>query len=135
MQPPTQISLQTGIDVRHHALLLILSNHPYMSNLHKVYVTSAFGSVDLKISMSNHVGARCFSFCLLLLQHLPLGASLTVEYPSESAPPFLGEDGGKFPGHSFAGWLLWSVHTLCLPQDLSLQWWGGGTSHQWQGGI
>ena len=30
----------------------------------------------------------------------------TVEYPSESAPPPSGEEGGKFPGHSFAGWDL-----------------------------
>ena len=74
-----------------------------MSNLHKAYITSAFGSVDLKIGMSKCTGARHFSFCLLLLQHLPLGASLTVEYPSESTPPLSGEDGGKFPGHSFAG--------------------------------
>ena len=68
--------------------------------------------------MSKHVGARRFSFHLLLLQHLPLGASLTVEYPFESAPPLLGEDGGGFPGHPFVGQGLgglscgWLVTTL-----------------------
>ena len=36
------------------------SNHPWMSNLHKVYITSAFGSLGLKIGMSKHAGARCF---------------------------------------------------------------------------
>ena len=29
-----------------------------------------------------------------------------MEYPSESAPPLSGEDGGEFSGHSFAGWDL-----------------------------
>ena len=52
------------------------------------------------------MGARYFSFCLLLLRRLPLGASLTVEYPSKSVLPLSGEDGGKFLGHSFASWGL-----------------------------
>ena len=77
-----------------------------MSNLHKVYITSTFGSVDLEIGMFKCMGARHFSFHLLLLQHLPLGASLTVEYPSESVPPLSGEDGDKFSRHSFDGWGL-----------------------------
>ena len=63
-------------------------------------------SVDLKNGIYKRAGARHFSFCLLLLQHLLLGASLTVEYPSESAPPLSGEEGAQFPGYSFAGWEL-----------------------------
>ena len=62
--------------------------------------------------MCKHAGARHFIFCLLL-QHLLLSALLTVEYPSKSAPPVSGEEGGEFPGHSFAG------------QDL------GGLPHGW----
>ena len=53
--------------------------------------------MDLKIGISRHTGARCFSFLCLLLLCWPPGASLTVEYPSESAPPCSGEDGGEFP--------------------------------------
>ena len=84
------------------------SSHPWTSNLHRVWVTSAFGSVDLKICMSKHAGANCFSLCLLLLWQQDLGVSLTVEYPSESAPSLSGEDGGEFPspslvGHCFGG--------------------------------
>ena len=75
-----------------------------------MYVTSAFGSVDLKISMSKGIRARHFSFHLHLLRCLLLGkflgTSLTVEYPSECVPPLSGEDGGEFQGHSFAGWDL-----------------------------
>ena len=60
--------------------------------------------MDLKIGMSKHAGMRHFSSgLLLLLQHLLLSALLTVGYPSESAPPLSGEEGGEFPGHSFAG--------------------------------
>ena len=75
-------------------------------------------------------GARHFSFHCILLRHLPLGASLTVEYPSESAPPLSGEDGGEFPAPSLAweaflvgglGAPLWPVHTQCLPLDQFLQ--------------
>ena len=72
-------------------------------------MTSAFGSVDLKIGISKHVGANCFSPCHFLLWQWPLGASLTVEYPSESAPSLSSEDSGKFLAPSLAGCCLVSL--------------------------
>ena len=54
-----------------------------------------------------HRGEILFILHLLLLQWPP-DTSLTVEYPSESAPPHSGEDGGEFPlppamGQAFGG--------------------------------
>ena len=69
-------------------------------------MTSACGSVDLKIGISKCAGANCFSPCHFLLQQWLLCASLTVEYPSESAPSLSSEDGGKFPAPPLAGCCL-----------------------------
>ena len=106
VHPPTWVSLQTGINVRHYALLLIL----VQPSLH-IELPQGICHIHIWIhGFENwHVqtcGSKAFSFCLLLLQCLPLGASLTVEYPSELAPPLSGEDGGEFLGHSLAGWGL-----------------------------
>ena len=65
-----------------------------------MYVTSAPGSVNLKISISNLTGASRF-LSLLSLQPLCLcwqpAVSLAVEYPSESGAPLPGEEGGDPP--------------------------------------
>ena len=70
------------------------------SNHQSVYITSAPGSVDLKIGISNLTGASPF-FSLLPLQPLHLcwqpAVSLTVEYPLESSAPLSGEEGGEPP--------------------------------------
>ena len=76
--------------------------------------------------MSKDMGARHFSFHLLLLQCLLLGASLTVEYPTESAPPLSGEEGASFQdtplpfrtlGGLLHGWLVDALvahpHPVC----------------------
>ena len=68
-----------------------------MSNHHTVYMTSAFGSIDLKIGMSKHTSTRHFSFLPLLLLCQPPTASLAVEYPSESAPPQSEEEVSSLP--------------------------------------
>ena len=65
-----------------------------------------FGSVNLKIGISKHAGANCFSPHHFLLQQWLLGASLTMEYPSESTPSLSSEDGGEFPMPSLAGHCL-----------------------------
>ena len=74
------------------------------SNRQSVYVTSAPGSVDLKISISNLTGASHF-FSLLPLQPLHLcwwpAVSLAVEYPLES-----GEEGGEPPLPTTVHWDL-----------------------------
>ena len=66
----------------------------------RVYVTSAPGSVNLKIGISNLVGASHF-LSLLPLQPLCLcwrpAVSLTVEYPSESSAPPVWGRGGQTP--------------------------------------
>ena len=60
-----------------------------MSKCQSVYITSAPGSVDLKIGISSLAGASHF-LSLLPLQPLHLcwqpTVSLTVEYPSECSP-------------------------------------------------
>ena len=81
--------------------------------------TSALGSVDLKIGMFRHTGVRCFSFLCLLLLHRPPGASLTMEYPSESAPPHSGEDGGEFPSPPTMGQTLGSLPCGLAVSDLA----------------
>ena len=76
-------------------------------------MTSMFGSVDLKIGISKHCGANHFSPCCLFLQWQVLCASLTVEYPSESAPPLSGEDGSEFSVLSFVGHVLGGLPLGC----------------------
>ena len=72
-----------------------------------MYVTSAPGSVDLKIGISNLAGASHFLF-LLPLQPLHLcwwpAVSLAVEYLSESGAPLSGEEGGKPPLPTVVHW-------------------------------
>ena len=79
------------------------------SNRQSVYITSAPGSVDLKIGISNLTGTSCF-FSLLPLQPLHLcqlpTVSLTVEYPSESGAPLSGEEGGEPPPPTTMHWDL-----------------------------
>ena len=78
-------------------------------NHQSVYVTSAPGSVNLKIGISNLAGASHF-FSLLPLQPLHLcwwpTVSLTVKYPSESGAPLSGEEGGKPPPPTTVHWDL-----------------------------
>ena len=105
MYPPAGVSPQAIVDVLHHALLVLVQPN-CTSNLQRVYVTSTLGSIDLKIGMSSHAGANHFSpHCCLLWQRV-LGASLTVEYPSESAPPWSGKDGSELPTPSLIGCAL-----------------------------
>ena len=72
-----------------------------------VYVTSVPGLVNLKISISNLVGASHF---LSLLPLWPLhlcqqpAVSLAVEYPSESGAPLSGEERGKPPPPTVVHW-------------------------------
>ena len=77
-----------------------------------VYITSAPGSVDLKIGISNLVGASCF-LSLLPLQPLHLcqwpAVSLTVEYPSESGAPCLGKR-GQAPSTDCSALGLWGPY-------------------------
>ena len=79
------------------------------SNCQSVYITSAPGSVDLKISISNLAGTNHF-FSLLPLQPLHLHqwpvVSLAVEYPSESGAPLSGEEGGEPPTPTTVHWDL-----------------------------
>ena len=74
-----------------------------------VYVTSAPGSVNLKIGISNLAGTSHF-FSLPPLWPLHLrqwpAVSLTVEYPSESGAPLSGEEGGEPPPHTTVHWDL-----------------------------
>ena len=103
MHPPTRVSLQTGVNVRHHALLLILvqlSLHVKPSqDIHHICIWIC----GLKNQHVQTHGSEAF----LILPPPPVmsttGASLTVEYPSESAPLLSGKEGGDFPGHSFTG--------------------------------
>ena len=62
-----------------------------------------------------------------------------MEYPSESAPPHSGEDGGEFPSPPTMGWTLGGLPAVVdladlLPplssMDLSLAAEGGSTPHQ-----
>ena len=79
------------------------------SNHQSVYITSAPGSVNLKISISNLAGASCF-FSLLPLWPLHLHrwpvVSLAVEYPSESGAPLSREEGCKPPPPTTMHWDL-----------------------------
>ena len=79
------------------------------SNHQSVYITSAPGSVDLKIGISNLAGASHF-FSLLPLWPLHLhsqpAVSLAVEYPSESCAPLSGEEGGEPPLPTTVHWDL-----------------------------
>ena len=72
-----------------------------------VYVTSAPGSVNLKIGISNLVGASHFLSQLplwpLCLHQWP-AVSLAVEYPSESVALLSGEEGGKPPPPTIVHW-------------------------------
>ena len=72
-----------------------------------VYINSTPGSVDLKISISNLMGASHF-LSLLPLQLLHLcqqpAVSLAVEYPSESSVPQSREEGGDPPPPTVVHW-------------------------------
>ena len=115
MSAPTSLGTPGGC--RHHAHLIILVKPA--PNFQMVYVTSAFRSTVLKIGISKHVGARHFSFLCLLCLHQPPAASLVVEYPSESAPPWSGEEGGELPpppmGCFFGGLPLYLAETVLAP--------------------
>ena len=77
------------------------------SKRQSVYITSAPGLVDLKIGISNLMGASHF---LSLLPLLPLHlcwqptVSLAVEYPSESGASLSGEEGGEPPPQTVVHW-------------------------------
>ena len=70
--PFTMVPMETGKNVRVHACLIILLKEGIHIDHQSVYVTSAPGSVDLKISISSLAGASCF-FSLLPLWPLHLG--------------------------------------------------------------
>ena len=95
------------------------SSQPSSSNFQMVYMTSAFGSIVLKIGMSKCVGARHFSFLCLLHLHRPTTTSLAVENPLESAPLQSGEEGGELPppptGCFFRGLPLCLMETVLAP--------------------
>ena len=89
------------------------------SNHQSVYITSAPGSVDLKIGISNLAGTSCL-FSLLPLQPLHLcqwpTVSLMVEYPSESGAPMSGEAGGEPPPPTTMHWDLGGhLHSHATP--------------------
>ena len=90
-----------------------------------VYITSAPGSVNLKIGISNLAGTSHF-FSLLPLQPLHLFqqpvVSLTVEYPSESGAPLSREEGGEPPLPTAVHWDLGGLlHGHAAPvQEVSL---------------
>ena len=77
------------------------------SKCQSVYITSTPGSVNLRISTSNLMGASRF---LSLLPLWPLrlcwwpAVSLAVEYPSESGAPRSKEEGGKPPLPTVVHW-------------------------------
>ena len=77
------------------------------SKCQSVYVTSAPGSVNLKIGISNLMGASRF-LSLIPLQPLclrwQLAVSLAVEYPSESGASLSGEEGGEPPPPTVVHW-------------------------------
>ena len=85
-------------------------------NCQSVYITSAPGLVDLKIGISNLVGANCF-FSLLPLWSLHLhqwpAVSLAVEYPSESGAPLSGGEGGEPPLPTIVHWDLGGYLRRC----------------------
>ena len=95
------------------------------SNCQSVYVTSAPGSVDLKISITNLTGASHF-FSLLPLWPLHLCrwpmVSLAVEYPLESGASLSGEEGGEPPPPTTVHWDLGGhLHGCAAPvQEASL---------------
>ena len=105
--PFAGVPMETGIDVGAHAGLIILLRKASTSKCQSMYITSAPGSVDLKISISNLV---CASHFLSLLPLWPLclcrwpTVSLTVEYPSESSAPLSGEEGGEPPPPTVVHW-------------------------------
>ena len=86
---------------------LYCSRKASTSRHQSVYVTSTPGSVNLKIGISNLVGASRF-LSLLPLRPLCLcqqpTVSLAVEYPSESGAPLFGEEGGKPPLPTVVHW-------------------------------
>ena len=90
-----------------------------------MYVTSAPGSVDLNISISNLAGASHF-FSLLPLRPLHLRwwpmVSLAVEYPSESSAPLSRGEGGKPPPPTTVHWDLGGHPCGCTApvQEVSL---------------
>ena len=73
----------------------------------RVYVTSTPGSVNLKIGISNLVGASHFLSLLplwpLCLHQWPT-VSLSVEYLSQSGAPLSGEEVGKPPPPTVVHW-------------------------------
>ena len=77
------------------------------SKRQSVYLTSTPGSVDLKIGISNLMGASRF-LSLPPLQPLHLcqwpTVSLAVEYPSEFGAPLSGEEGDKPPPPTGVHW-------------------------------
>ena len=79
------------------------------------------GQFDLKISISKCACANRFSPCYFLLWWRVLWASLTTEYPSESAPPLSGEDGSEFLVPSFAGYALGGLPLGCEVGTLGMQ--------------
>ena len=74
-----------------------------------VYVTSAPGSVDLKIGICSLAGTSRFLSLLPLWPLRPCrwpAVSLAVEYPSESGAPLSGEEGGESPPPTVVHWVL-----------------------------
>ena len=113
--PFTRVPTETGKDVGMHTS----SRKASTSKRQSVYVTSTPGSVDLKISISNLMGASRF-LSLLPVQPLRLcwqpTVSLTVEYPSESGTPLSGEEGGKPPPPTVVHWVFGGLpHSHAVP--------------------
>ena len=103
MHQPTQVSLQTGVNVRHHANLLVL----VQPSLH-IKPPQGIHHIHIWICGLKNWHVQAHGSKAFLIPPPPPVMFTTVcvtpfEYPSESAPPLSGEEGGKFPGHSFAG--------------------------------
>ena len=105
--PFAGVPMETGKDVGCMLASSYCSRKASTSKRQSVYITSAPGSVDLKIGISNLAGASHF---LSLLPLWPLclcwwpAVSLAVEYPSESGAPQSGEEGGEPPPPTVVHW-------------------------------
>ena len=106
--PFGRVPMETGEDVGAHAGLIILLEEGIHIKCQSMYITSAPGSVDLKISISNLVGNNHF---LSLLSLWPLHlcwwptVSLAVEYLSVQCPSVWG--GRQTPSTNCSALGLW----------------------------
>ena len=135
------VSLQIGINMRHHALLLILvqpSLHikPPQSIHHICIWICRFENWHVQMH-----GSKAF----LILPPPPvlhslwsIHLNLPLFYQERMGVSFLDTPLPVGALETFLTGGLWAplqpIHTPCLPLDPSL-WWQGGTSHQWQVGF